>query len=213
MRVTSDGWERLLEPKPFATMAPWILGNPPTCPYGFHSSATVLADSPPHPSGSAIIAALEAARIELVAALPDIVTSDGLLWPIARRGRPRLVRLCKEDEGIGICAGFHSTGKRAVLMMQQTGLMDSLNALRAMGMDYELPIVMLVGLQGKEPELPAALSKSHGVRIVPPILDVMDIKHIAIESPEDVELVAPAIDEAFDRSRPLCILIGRRPVA
>lgn len=159
-----------------------------------------------------MIAALDAARVELVAALPDIVTSDGLLWPIARRGRPRLVRLCKEDEGIAICAGFSCTGKRAVLMMQQTGLMDSLNALRAIGMDYGLPIVMLVGLQGKEPECSASNSNSYGVRIVPPILDVMGVRHVTIESPDDVALIAPAINEAFERSRPVCLLIGRSPV-
>ena len=44
-------------------------------------------------------------------------------------------------------------GTRALLMMQQTGLMDSLNAIRAIGVDYQRPVVMLVGLQGKEPDL------------------------------------------------------------
>ena len=175
--------------------------------------AILVTRSTAHPSGAAIIASLDAARVELVAALPDIVTSDGLLWPIARRGKPRLVRLCKEDEGIAICAGFSYTGKRAVLMMQQTGLMDSLNALRAIGMDYGLPVVMLVGLQGKEPDRSAIESKSYGVRIVPPVLDAMGVMHVAIETPDDVALITPAIDEAFERSRPVCLLIGRSPSA
>ncbi|MBL0932871.1 MAG: decarboxylase, partial [Alphaproteobacteria bacterium] len=103
------------------------------------------------PRGSAILAALKTAGIEFVVALPDIVTSDGLLWPLARQNDIRLVRICKEDEGIGICAGLGFAGKRSILMMQQTGLMDSVNALRAVGVEYEQPIAMLVGLQGQEP--------------------------------------------------------------
>ena len=52
------------------------------------------------PSGSDIIAALEASRIEFVVALPDIVTSENVLKPLAEHPRLRLLRVCKEDEGI-----------------------------------------------------------------------------------------------------------------
>src|ERR1700677_3679875 len=102
------------------------------------------------PRGAAIITALKAARVEFVAAVPDIVTSDGLLWPISRDPALRLIRLCKEDEGISICTGLAFSGRRAVLMMQQTGLMDSLNSIRAIAVEYQQPICMIVGLQGKE---------------------------------------------------------------
>ncbi|MEL6104105.1 MAG: decarboxylase, partial [Pseudomonadota bacterium] len=108
-----------------------------------------------HPDGGAIIAGLKQAGVKFVVALPDIVTSDGLLWPISHDPDLRLVRICKEDEGISICAAMAYSGTRAVLLMQQTGLMDSLNALRAIGMDYKQPICMMVGLQGKEPHLAA----------------------------------------------------------
>ncbi|MEO1579278.1 MAG: decarboxylase, partial [Pseudomonadota bacterium] len=95
-----------------------------------------------HPDGARIIAGLKQAGVKFVVALPDIVTSDGLLWPISRDPDLRLVRICKEDEGISICAAMAYCGTRAVLLMQQTGLMDSLNALRAIGMDYKQPICM-----------------------------------------------------------------------
>ena len=163
------------------------------------------------PSGQAILAALDAAAVEFVVALPDIVTSEGVLWPLALRGRPRLVRICKEDEGVSICAGLSFTGKRAVLMMQQTGLMDSLNAIRAIGMEYRLPIAMLVGLQGKEPHLKPRASASYGVRIIEPVLDAMGVPHHLVEEPGDVGRIAPAIDAAYARSMPVCILIGRNP--
>ena len=82
------------------------------------------------PSGAAIIEAIKAADVREIVALPDIVTSDGLLWPISRDQDFRLTRICKEDEGVSICGAMSFNGTRAVLMMQQTGLMDSLNAIR-----------------------------------------------------------------------------------
>lgn len=164
-----------------------------------------------HPSGSRIIAAIKAARVEIVVAVPDIVTSDGLLWPISRDPDLRLVRLSREDEGISVCAGLSYTGRRALLLMQQTGLMDSLNALRAIGMEYRLPICMMVGLQGKEPQVRPAASRHYGVRIVEPVLDAMGVKHHLIEEPDDVARVTPAIEGAYQASEPVCLLIGRSP--
>ena len=165
------------------------------------------------PSGRKIIDALAAAGVKFVAAVPDVVTSDGLLWPISSDERFRLIRVCKEDEGVSICAAMSYNGTRAVLLMQQTGLLDSLNAIRAIGVDYGLPVVMLVGLQGKEPYLAARQSGAYGVRIVPQILDVMEIEYSSIETVEDVDSIAQGIDSAYARSRPRVFLIGREPTA
>ena len=170
-------------------------------------------DDLPRPNGGAIISALKAASVNHVVALPDIVTSDGLLWPIAGDTDFRLIRICKEDEGVSICAAMSYNGTRAVLMMQQTGLMDSLNAIRAIGMDYRLPVVMLVGLQGKEPGLHPRHSGSYGVRIVMPVLDAMSIEHTLIEDSNDVRTIKPTVDQAYERSQPHIFLIGRSPVA
>jgi len=174
---------------------------------------TGTSERPAVPSGAGIIAALKQARISFVVALPDIVTSDGLLWPISRDPDLRLVPVCKEDEGVSICAAMSYAGTRAVLLMQQTGLMDSLNAIRALGMDYGLPICMIVGLQGKEPHLKPAQSASYGVRIIEPILDVMSLSHDLLEEPDDTRRIVPAINNAYEHSKPHCFLVGRPPEA
>ena len=161
------------------------------------------------PRGADIIAALKEARVRHVAALPDITTSAGLLWPISRDPDLRLIRLCKEDEGVSICAGLAFCELRAVLLMQQTGFLDSINAIRAIAVEYGHPICMLIGLLQKEPGRAPTESDHYGVRIVEPILDAMGIEHLLIEEPGDVELLAPAIGRAYETSRPLAALIGR----
>lgn len=161
------------------------------------------------PRGAEIIDALKKANVTHVAALPDITTSAGLLWPLSGEEGIRLIRLCKEDEGVSICAGLAFCDKRAVLLMQQTGLMDSLNAVRAIAVQYRQPVCMLVGLLGKEPDRAPRESASYGVRIVEPVLDAMEIDRLSIEGSEDVAQLAPAIDRAYAQSRPLAALIGR----
>jgi sulfopyruvate decarboxylase subunit alpha len=162
------------------------------------------------PSGAAIIAAFKQARVEFVAALPDIWTSKGLLWPLSRDRDLRLVRLCKEDEGVSICSGLAYTGKRAVLLMQYTGFLDSINAIRGAGVEYDRPVCMVVGLLNKEPAGAAAESAVYGIAITVKILEAMGIDYICIDGPEDVERLVPAIDAAYANSRPFVALIGRR---
>ena len=164
---------------------------------------------PVGPRGAEIIDALKAAKVTHVAALPDITTSDGLLWPLSRDPGLQLIRLSKEDEGVSICAGLAFCDRRAVLLMQQTGLMDSLNAVRAIAVEYGQPICMLVGLLGKEPDRAPQESESYGVRIIEPVLDAMGLDRLLIEGSDDVAQLPPAIDRAYAESRPLAALIGR----
>ena len=175
------------------------------------SAASSDGPKVPHPKGTQIIAEIKRSGIREIVAVPDIVTSDSLLWPISRDPDFRLTRVCKEDEGVSICGAMSYNGTRAMLMMQQTGLMDSLNAIRAIGVDYELPVVMLVGLQGKEPHLGPDDSASYGVRIIRPVLDAMELSHSLIEAPGDEAHIPSAIDAAYTASRPHIFLVGRAP--
>jgi len=133
------------------------------------------------------------------------------LRPLAKLQSPRLIRICKEDEGVGVCAGLAHTGKRALLLIQQTGMLDSINAIRGVAVEYSLPICMMVGLLEKEPGVPPRQSTRYGVRIVEPILDAMGIKYHEIEQQDDVVKIRPAIDEAYAQSKPVVVLIGQRP--
>jgi sulfopyruvate decarboxylase TPP-binding subunit len=162
-------------------------------------------------TGARIIAAIQASRIDFVVSVPDITTSEGLLRPLTGLETPRLIRICKEDEGVGICAGLAHCGKRALLLIQQTGMLDSINALRGVAVEYSLPICMMVGLLEKEPGVPPRESKRYGVRIVEPILDAMGIAYHPIEDDSEVDKIRPAIDDAYAQSRPVVLLVGRRP--
>lgn len=159
-----------------------------------------------------IIREIKRAGIRFVVALPDRTTSQRLLKTLMQDPDLRVVQVCKEDEGVSICSGLYCTGRRALLLMQYTGLLDSVNALRAVAMEGQNPVCMMVGLLGKEPGVKPTLSKRYGLRIVEPILDVMEIEHHLLEDHGDIEKIAPAVERAYARSAPVALLIGKEPL-
>src|SRR6267154_3997146 len=160
--------------------------------------------------GGAIIAAIKASGVQFILSVPDIVTSSGLLRPISRDPDLRLVRVCKEDECIGIASGLSYCDKRALILIQYTGFLDSINAIRAVAVEYKQPICMMIGLLGHDPYTSPSESPRYGVRIVEPILDAMGIPHHLINTDDDVAKISPAIELAYAKSLPVALLIGRR---
>jgi sulfopyruvate decarboxylase TPP-binding subunit len=163
--------------------------------------------------GSGIIAAIKASGVEFILSVPDIVTSSGLLRPIAGDPELELIRVCKEDECIGIASGLHYCDKRALTLIQHTGFLDSINAIRGVAVEYAQPICMMIGLLGHDPYKTPRSSPRYGVRIIEPILDAMGIPHHLINEEADVAKIRPAIEDAYANSHPVALLIGRRPSA
>jgi sulfopyruvate decarboxylase subunit alpha len=162
-------------------------------------------------SGGALIRAIKRAGVRFVVALPDRTTSENVLKPLLADPELRVVQICKEDEGVSICAGLHAAGQRAVLLMQYTGLLDSVNALRGIAVDGRNPVCMIVGLLNKEPGVAPKRSKWYGVRTVEPVLDALEVEHQLIETRGDEEQVAPAIERAYEAQKPVVLLVGLEP--
>ena len=162
-------------------------------------------------SAQAIKQEFKRAGIRFVVALPDRVTSHFLLKGLLADPEYKVVQVCKEDEGVSICSGLYAAGHKSVFMMQYTGFLDSINAIRGVAVEGHFPVCMIVGLLGKEPDVAPAQSKKYGVKIIEPILDVMGIEHHLVEHDADTQQIGPAIEKAFKISSPVAILIGREP--
>jgi sulfopyruvate decarboxylase TPP-binding subunit len=163
--------------------------------------------------GGGIIAAVKASGVEYILSVPDITTSSGLLAPISRDKDLKLIRVCKEDECIGIGTGLAYSGKRSLTLIQHTGFLDSINAIRGVAVEFKQPICMMVGLLQHDPETTPRESPRYGVRIVAPILDDMGITHHVINNDGDIAQIKPAIDKAYAESQPVVFLISRSPDA
>ena len=80
------------------------------------------------------------AGIRFVVALPDRVTSHHLLKGLIADPEFKVVQVCKEDEGVSICSGLYAAGHKSVFMMQYTGFLDSINAIRGVAVEGHFPV-------------------------------------------------------------------------
>src|SRR5262249_39439146 len=123
----------------------------------------------------------------------------------------KLIRVCKEDECIGIASGLSYCDKRALILIQHTGFLDSINAIRGVAVEYAQPICMMIGLLQHDPYKAPRESPRYGVRIVEPILHALGIPPHLINQGAHVSKIKPAIHTPYPQSFPVALLIGRRP--
>lgn len=169
--------------------------------------------APPKLRGAGVIEEIKRAKISHILSVPDQHTSGGLLKPIDQDPDFSLIRVCKEDECLGIAAGLTYGEIRSLILIQYTGFLYALNAIRGVACEQKLPVCMMIGLLGKEPGVVPTKSSRFGLRIIEPILDVMGIAHVCIEDDRDLPKIVPMIELAWRESKPTAILIGGRPEA
>ena len=80
---------------------------------------------------------------------------------------PRFIHVpcTREEEAIGLCAGAAFAGHRGVLLMQNSGLGNAVNALTSLVSFYQLPLLMLVSMRGGPGErIPAQMPMGRATR-------------------------------------------------
>ena len=90
---------------------------------------------------------LSAARITHVIGLPDN-TSAPLFDALQAHPSIRLVTVTREGEAFAIASGLWLGGKRPVVVIQNTGLLESGDALRGTAQRMGVPLLCLIGYRG-----------------------------------------------------------------
>ena len=120
----------------------------------------------------------------------------------------RLLLATREEEAFGIAAGLYLGGRKPTVMLQSSGLGNSLNALTSLLLPYEIPVLIVVSMRGDEGEWNAAQGPMG--RAVRPIFEAITIPHATVESAETAaETVRVAGVTAFERKRPYACLLPK----
>src|SRR5437870_2273891 len=59
-----------------------------------------------------------------------------------------LVRLAKEEEGVGISMGAHFAGVKSAMLMQNHGFLAAINGIVGVSLLYKIPLLMLITDRG-----------------------------------------------------------------
>jgi sulfopyruvate decarboxylase subunit alpha len=166
----------------------------------------------PEQAAARILSGLKEAGINLVATLPDINLAR-LLDAVERDCELIHVPLCREEEGIGICAGAYLVGKKCAAIMQNGGFFNSNNAIVSTLLQYEIPLLLLIYYAGDIGDRTFSTSGN----MTEPVLRALGIRYYIMRQAEAAqELIKRAQILAEDSRRPVALLLtkealGRRP--
>ncbi len=139
----------------------------------------------------AVLRGLKRAGVSIACYLPDSLFKE--LYP-ALDADPdiRTIPVTNEGEGAAICGGVFLSGKRAVLVMENSGLRASVEPLARMGLGAGIPVVMLMSYRGELGEnnwwaIP------HGITMEP----VLNALRIPYQVVRDEAAIGRAIEDAY----------------
>jgi sulfopyruvate decarboxylase subunit alpha len=151
--------------------------------------------------------ALKACDIRIMSALPETWLVH-LIRMADEDPDVSLVRLAKEEEGVGISAGAHLAGVKSVMMMQNHGFLASINGIVSLAHLYKIPLLMLISYRGEFGEIDPWQTQGGGVTV--PLLDTLGIPHDRLEHPDHVEArIRKAHTLATAALKPVALLLCR----
>ena len=119
-----------------------------------------------------------------------------------------LVRLAKEEEGVGISAGAHLAGMKSAMLMQNHGFLASINGIVSCAQLYRIPLLMLISHRGEFGERDPWQTEGGG--LTEHVLQALRIPYDRLESPEHVgRRIAKAQTLAYSASKPVALLLCR----
>jgi len=175
-----------------------------------HHRTSVLSFSPMPVSTSSsqvIYDALKANGIRLLSALPETWLVH-LIRMAEEDPDMVLVRLAKEEEGVGISAGAHMAGVKSAMLMQNHGFLASINGIVSCAQLYRIPLLMLISYRGEFGERDPW--QTEGGAATEDLLRALRIPFAYLDSPDHVALrIRKAQTLATSANKPVALLLCR----
>jgi sulfopyruvate decarboxylase subunit alpha len=153
-----------------------------------------------------VLAALKAAGIRLVATLPDSWLSD-LIDAIAADPMMTLVRVTREEEAVGLCAGAWLGGRKAAVLAQNAGVLLSVNALAGLALHHQIPLLLLVAHRGGAED--NQFYQVYKGRVTVPVLQALGLPHHWVRTADDYRQIALAERQSQLTRTPVLLLFDR----
>ncbi len=146
-----------------------------------------------------VINIMKACGIDIVLTLPCDKIKN-LLAKIP--GHFKEIPMTREENGMGIAAGLYFGGKKPAMLIQSTGIGNSINALSSLHMTYRIPLPILASWRGVYKE--GILAQEHFGGCLPCILDGTKLPYATVGSMNELSEIKRAIELSFESNTPGC---------
>ena len=113
------------------------------------------------------------------------------------------VPVTREEEGFGICAGAYMGGMKPAILMQNSGLGNSVNVLASLNKLYKFPILMIISHRGTFGE--GVYGQIPMSKATTKVLDSLDLIYQKVDDPNEAEEI---VEKAWKLAK-----ISEEPIA
>ena len=152
----------------------------------------------------ALIQAIEDIDAQFLIHVPDSTVAPVIAY-FFNHSIIRTFAVAREEEAVGIAAGLQMAGKKAVILIQDTGLGNSLTALTTFSAAYRVSTFLVVARRGGLGEINSAVH--HFSDGVSDMLEALGFRPFALDRRTPLELWASTVVGAYNHC-----LVAHRPV-
>lgn len=163
-----------------------------------------MSETPNALSPETVLAQMKTHGVTDIVWLPDSET-NWLFLLMQAEPSLRLVGVSREGHACSIAAGLATGGRKPMILIQNTGMLESGDSIRGWLMGLNVPVVLMVGYRGYT---------RHGVNTdtvatyTEPFINAFRLNFYLVESDADADRIGVAFEEAERTQRPVVILVG-----
>ena len=155
-------------------------------------------------SPETVLEEIQQNRVTHVVWLPDSET-NWLYLLMQAEPSLHLIAVSREGLAFSTAAGLAVGGKTPIILIQNTGLMESGDSLRGWGLGLHIPVVLMIGYRGWTRH---GVTQDTAATYTERFLHAFGINYYLVESNADAPRISMACTEAQRTTRPVAVLVG-----
>lgn len=152
-----------------------------------------------------LVAALEEARVALVAGVPESMLKD-TYSALASHPLIRYINCANETDAVGIVVGAYFGGQRAVAIMENSGIRQACEVIARLGITHQCPMTLIMPFRGALGEK-NWWGDTHAVTMEP-ILQALRVRYEFVSDPGGLAgSITKALDHADAAQRSVALIL------
>jgi sulfopyruvate decarboxylase subunit alpha len=154
---------------------------------------------------SAILAEIRKNKITHVIGVPDN-GSRVLYQRLCEDSKIQVIPVTHEGEAFALASGLSLGGANPLVVIQNTGLLESGDAFRGTVFNMEIPLVMIVGYRGYDSMRSGAGPVDTAATFFEPTLKAWNIPYFLMRYTSESHLISTAFSKAAETSMPVAVI-------
>ncbi len=157
-------------------------------------------------SAQKIVDVLKKQNITHVVGVPD--NGSAKIYELLRdESDIDVITVTREGEAFAIAAGLYIGGKKPVIIIQNTGFLESGDAFRGTVFNMQVPVVVFIGYRGYHNRDSDGKWVDSVATFLEPTLKAWNLPYRMLEKDEDIECLDWAFEKSIETSLPTAVLL------